>query len=104
MELLQEIKNKLGSMYIALSLFTIFEIFINGLAVHDIIILITYIGLFIILQTKLVKINIQCILSIPAGILYLWKNTDIMIILAIWLIIYSLIALKRLKINKNIKL
>ena len=106
MEQLQKIKNRLGSIYISILAFTILKILMNGLAIYDIIMIITYTGLFVALQKKLVNLNIQCILSIIAGllltILYLGKNGDLMIILAIWLIIYSMLSLKKIKNSTDI--
>lgn len=104
MEQLQKIKNRLGSIYISILAFIIFKIFVQGLAIFDVILLVTYIGMFISLQKKLLKLNIQCILSIIAGILLActYLQEEIMIILAAWLIIYSIISLKRIKNNTDI--
>ncbi len=104
MEQIQKIKNRLGSIYIAILAFTALKIIVQGLEITDIVLLVAYIGLFISLQTKLLNIKIQCILSIVAGILLIviYYPEEIMILLSAWLIVYSIISLSKLKKNTDI--
>ena len=103
MEKIQNIKNRLGSIYISILAFMGLKIIVKGLAITDIVLLVVYIGLFILLQAKLLNIKIQCILSVVAGILLaIFCSEEIMILLSIWLIIYSIISLNKIKNNTDI--
>ena len=103
MEKIQKIKNRLGSIYISILAFMGLKIIVKGLAITDIVLLVVYIGLFILLQAKLLNIKIQCILSVVAGILLaIFYSEEIMILLSIWLIIYSIISLNKIKNNTDI--
>ena len=104
MERIQKIKNRLGSIYIAIFAFTLLKIVARGLAIIDIVLLVLYVGSFIALQKKVLSIKNQCILSIVDGgiLLAVYYKEEIMLILSAWLIIYSIISLIKIKNDEDI--
>ena len=98
MNIQQKIINRLGTIYISLIAFiVILEILLNGLSIFDIINLLLVLLLFILLQTKLINLNIQCILSTIIGIVIFVTGEAITILMALWLAIYSTISFFKLK-------
>lgn len=106
----QKIKNRLGSIYISLMLFIgIGGVLFLGITIVDIVVFLLSLTLFILLQKKLVKLNTLCILSIIVGaigvlcyIVVLHSLDSLYSILLIWLVIYSIISLVKIKDNIDI--
>ena len=98
MENNQKIKNRLGTIYISLIILLAFlGFFVNGITVMDIADILLVLALFILLQTKLIKLKTLCILSILVGAIVLVSCKGITVIMSIWLIIYSIISLTKIK-------
>ena len=103
MENNQKIKNRLGTIYISLIiLLAILGFFFNGITVMDIVDILLVLALFILLQTKLINLKTLCILSIIIGAIVLATCKGISVIMSIWLIIYSIISLTKIKNDVDI--
>lgn len=94
----QKIKNRLGTIYICLAVLIAFLALTSGaIRLIEIINIALVVILFISLQTKALKLMPLCIASIVVGLITLLTCRGISIIMAIWLIIYSIIALTKIK-------
>lgn len=94
----QKIKNRLGTIYICLAILIAFLALTSGeIRIIEIINIALVVILYILLQTKALKLMPLCIASIVVGLITLLTCKGISIIMAIWLIIYSIIALTKIK-------
>ena len=94
----QKIKNRLGTIYICLAVLIAFlALTSGGIGIIEIINIALVVILFILLQTQTLKLMPLCIASIVVGLIILLTCKGISIIMAIWLIIYSIIALTKIK-------
>lgn len=94
----QKIKNRLGTIYICLVVLIAFLALTSGaIRIIEIIDIALVVILFILLQTRDLKLMPLCIASIVVGLIALLTCKGISIIMAIWLIIYSIIALTKIK-------
>lgn len=94
----QKIKNRLGTIYICLAILIAFLALTSGeIRIIEIINIALVVILYILLQTKALKLMPLCIASIVVGLITLLTCKGISIIMAIWLIIYSIIVLTKIK-------
>lgn len=93
-----KLKNRLGTIYICLVTLIAFLALTSGaIRIIEIIDIALVVILFMLLQTKALKLMPLCIASIVVSLITLLTCKSISIIMAIWLIIYSIIVLTKIK-------
>ena len=94
----QKIKNRLGTIYICLAdLIAFLALTSSGIGIIEFINIALVVILFILLQTQTLKLMPLCIASIVVGLIIFLTCKGLTIIMAIWLIIYSIIVLTKIK-------
>ncbi len=94
----QKIKNRLGTIYICLAVLIAFlALTSSGIGIIEFINIALVVILFILLQTQTLKLMPLCIASIVVGLIIFLTCKGLTIIMAIWLIIYSIIVLTKIK-------
>jgi hypothetical protein len=103
MEDYQKIKNRLGTIYLSLIILIAVLAFLNNwITITDIIDILLVLTLFILLQKNIIKLKLLCILSIIIGIIVLLTCRGLSIFMSLWLIIYSIISLTKIKKDVDI--